>query len=228
MPKIGHSVSDKTMKINEFRRLFAERVLQTISPQGYVYKKSREVFERIEGEHISYIYVYMYKRSTFIEIETRTFYANKAIARELKERGIQLPYERFCGGGIKFICSYYFKKDFPERYSDLIFMLDENPDRVIDDWLGYFESIMMPFLEDCKNPKSLNHIVNNLSPIGVPGLNATYETRVLYAYFVGKRAGLSEKELLALLGQYEEALKSDDCDYIDQFLKLKQELFNQA
>ncbi|EWH11453.1 hypothetical protein KLA_15690 [Cellulophaga geojensis KL-A] len=214
------------MNIKEFNQVFIDRILGTISKQGFNYKKSRKVFECVNGEHLFFVFVYMYKRSTFIEIETKAFYGNKGFTTELKSKGIKLPYKHFCGGQLKFLSEYYLKKDFPEKYSNLIFMLNEEPECVVKDWLDYFDSIILPFLEDCKNPKLLNDIVNNI-PIDKVGLNATYQTRVFYSYFVGKRAGLKNDELLKLATQYEEELKSwgEDCNYLDEYLSLKKELF---
>ncbi len=214
------------MHIKIFRQLFTDKVLEILSKQGYVYKKSREVFERVVDEHIYNIYVYMYKRSTFIEIETKVFYGNKAFIKELKQKGINLPYNDFCGGDIEFLCSYYFKKEFPEKYDNLIFMLNEDPGFVIKDWLGYYESIMVPFLENCKNSKLLNEMVNN-DTIDTVGLNTTYETRVFYSYFVGKRAGVYEEELLKLANLYVEEIRSWGVDiaYLEKYIKLKEELF---
>lgn len=214
------------MNIKEFKEVFTSKVLNKISKQGFSYKKSKDVFERIENEHIFYVYVYMYKRPTFIEVQTKAFYGNKKITKELKSKGIKLPYERFCGGELKFLSEYYLNKKFPEKYSNLIFMLNEEPECIITDWLGYFESIVLPFFEDCKNPKLLNEMINNIS-IEKVGLNTTYQTRVYYSYFVGQKAGVKNEELLELINQYEKELKSwgDDCDYINEFLHLKKELF---
>lgn len=215
------------MNIKEFKQIFTDSVLDKLSKNGYRHKKSKEVFERVEGEHVFYLYVYMYRRTSFIEIETKAFYGNKKFTKELKHRGIKLPYECFCGGELEFLSEYYFNKDFPEKYSNLIFMIDEEPEYIIKDWLGYFESIVCPFFEDCKNPKLLNDMINNI-PIEKVGLNATYQTRVFYSYFAGQKADIKNEELLELINLYANELKSwgDDCDYINDFLQLKNTLIN--
>ncbi|MFV0505620.1 MAG: hypothetical protein ACK5L5_02755 [Bacteroidales bacterium] len=217
------------MDIKIFKKIFTDSVQNSISEQGYVYKKSKEVFENIDDKHFLSIYIYMYKRSTFIEIETKVFYGNKGITKELKKDEIKFPYEYFCGGGIKFISEYYFKNEFPEKHSNLIFMFDEDPNYIVNDWLKYYNSIIVPFFEDCKSPKLLNEMVNNIAIYKV-GLNATYKTRVFYSYYVGKQADLTEVELLKLANQYEQELKSwgDDCDYFEEYERLKSKLFEKS
>jgi len=213
------------MEIKIFRKNFTEKVLESINSKGYVYKSSKEAFVKSEGEHQFYVFVYMYKRSTFIELETKAYYGNNIVERELIKTGIKIQNKEICGGGIDFISEYYFSREFPEKYSTLIYMLDDDLSLFVEKWLYYFEDIVEPFFKDCLDPKILNNIVNN-APIDKPALNSSYETRVMKSYFVGKMAGLVNDELLNLLNLYEAELRSwgDDARYLSQFLEMKNQL----
>jgi len=213
------------MDIKTFRESFAKKVLECINSKGYVYKSSREAFVKSEGEHQFYVFVYMYKRSTFIELETKAYYGNQLIENELKNVGVNMQNKEICGGGIDFISEYYFGRKFPEKYSTLIYMFGEDLSLFIEKWLYYFEDIIEPFFKDCTDPQVVNNIVNNI-PIEKSALNSSYETRVMKYYFVGKRAGLTNGELLNLSNLYEAELKSwgDDAKYLSQFLEMKNKL----
>jgi hypothetical protein len=215
------------MDIKIFRENFVEKVLETINNKGYDYKSRREVFVKSDGEHQFYVFIYMYKRNTFIELETKAYYGNKLIENELKAIDIKMQNKEICGGNIDFISEYYFGRKFPEKYSNLIYMFDENISLTIEKWLYYFDDIIEPFFKDCKNPIILNNIVNN-APIEKPDLNSSYETRVMKFYFIGKRAGLTNDELLNLSNLYEAELKSwgNDSKYLSQFLEIKNKLIS--
>lgn len=64
--------------------------------------------------------------------------------------------KKLCGGNIDYISESYFNKKNPEKYSNLIFMLNETLDYIIKKWLGYYESIMKPFFKDYLDPKKLH------------------------------------------------------------------------
>lgn len=219
------------MDIKTFRKLFAEKVLEQIGSEGFVYKSSRELFIKTEGNHHFFIFVYMYRRSTFIEIQTRIYYGDKLMNKKLKDIGIKPYNEQLCGGDIDYVCEAYFNKKFPERYPNMIFMLTENPDCVIKTWLGYYESIMKPFFEDCLDPKKLYWIVNEYK-IDKPALIPTYNTRIEKFYFVAQNAGLKEKELQELVSKYEIIIEQDTIrankkySYHDTFYILKEKLFD--
>jgi len=214
------------MDIKTFRESFAEKVLECINSKGYVYKSSKEAFVKSEREHQFYVFVYMYKRSAFIELETKAYYGNNIVESELKKTGIKMQNKEICGGGIDFISEYYFGRKFHEKYSTLIYMFDDDLSLFVEKWLYYFEDIVEPFFKDCLDPQKLNNIVNN-APIDKPALNSSYETRVMKYYFVGNRAGLTNDELLNLSNLYEAELKSwgEDSKYLSQFLEMKSKLF---
>lgn len=218
------------MDIKTFRKLFAEKVLEQIGSEGFVYKSSRELFIKTEGNHQFFIFVYMYRRSTFIEIQTKIYYGDKSMNEKLKALGIKPDNEKLCGGNIDFISEDYFNKKFPERYPNMIFMLTENPDCVIKTWLGYYESIMKPFFEDCLDPKKLYWIVNRKIEVG--GFAVTYATRIEKFYFVAQNAGLQGDELQELIDRYENIVieRKSETDYTrqyhDTFYILKEKLFD--
>lgn len=218
------------MDIKTFRKLFAEKVLEQIGSEGFVYKSSRELFIKTEGNHQFFIFVYMYRRSTFIEIQTRIYYGDKSMNEKLKALGIKPDNEKLCGGDIDYVCEDYFNKKFPERYPNMIFMLTENPDCVIKTWLEYYESIMKPFFEDCLDPKKLYWIVNREIEVG--GFAVTYATRIEKFYFVAQNAGLQGDELQELIDRYENIVieRKDETDYTrqyhDTFYMLKEKLFD--
>ena len=148
------------MDIKTFRKLFAEKVLEQIGSEGFLYKSSRELFIKTEGNHQFFIFVYMYRRSTFIEIQTSIYYGDKSMNEKLKALGIKPYNEELCGGNIDYISESYFNKKFPEKYNNLIFMLNEDLNYIIKKWLEYYESIMNPFFKDCLDPKKLHNIIN--------------------------------------------------------------------
>lgn len=104
--------------------------------------------------------IYMYKRSTFIEIETKVYYGNKKIEADLKKTGIKVSDDSIVGGSTDFICEYYFKQKYLERYANLIYELNENSTNVVHKWLYYYENYLKVFLKDMSDPITLNKIVN--------------------------------------------------------------------
>ncbi|WP_029410644.1 hypothetical protein [Treponema pedis] len=218
------------MDIKTFRKLFTEKVLEHIGSEGFLYKSSRELFIKTESNHQFYIFVYMYKRSTFIEIQTQIYYGDKSMNEELKKLGIKPYNEELCGGNIDYISESYFNKKFTEKYNNLIFMLNEDPTCVIKTWLEYYESIMKPFFEDCLDPKKLHNIINR--KIESAGFTPTYDTRIEKFYFVAQNAGLQEDELQELVTKYEIIVEQKQLKYIekldfyDTFYILKEKLFN--
>ncbi|UTC68509.1 hypothetical protein E4O06_09245 [Treponema sp. OMZ 789] len=218
------------MDIKTFRKLFAEKVLEQIGNEGFVYKSSRELFIKTEGKHQFFIFVYMYKRSTFIEIQTQIYYGDKSMNKELKKLGIKPDNEELCGGNIDYISESYFNKKFTEKYNNLIFMLNEAPNCVIKTWLEYYESIMKPFFEDCLDPQKLHNIINR--KIESAGFAVTYATRIEKFYFVAKNAGLQGDELQELIDRYEDIVieRKSETDYTleyhNTFYVLKEKLFD--
>lgn len=218
------------MDIKTFRKLFAEKVLEQIGSEGFLYKSSRELFIKIEGNHQFFIFVYMYRRSTFIEIQTSIYYGDKSMNEKLKALGIKPYNEELCGGNIDYISESYFDKKFPEKYNNLIFMLNEDPNCVIKKWLEYYESIMNPFFKDCLDPKKLHNIINR--EIESAGFAVTYATRIEKFYFVAKNAKLQEEELQKLIDRYENIVverKSETAytlEYHNTFYELKEKLFD--
>lgn len=220
------------MDIKTFRKLFAEKVLEQIGSEGFLYKSSRELFIKTEGNHQFFIFVYMYRRSTFIEIQTSIYYGDKSMNDKLKKLGIKPYNEELCGGNIDYISESYFNKKFPEKYNNLIFMLNENPNYIIKKWLEYCESIMNPFFKDCLDPKKLNNIINR--KIESAGFAVTYATRIEKFYFVAKNAELQEEELQKLIDRYENIVierKSGTAytlEYYNTFYELKEKLFDKS
>lgn len=73
----------------------------------------------------------MYRRSSFIEIQTKIYYGDKSMNEKLKKLGIKPDNEKLCGGNIDYISKEWLNKKFPKKYSNLIFMLNENLDHTI-------------------------------------------------------------------------------------------------
>lgn len=218
------------MDIKTFRKLFAEKVLEQIGSEGFVYKSSRELFVKTEGKHQFFIFVYMYRRSTFIEIQTAIYYGDKSMNEKLKALGVKPDNEKLCGGNIDYISEDYFNRKFPERYNNLIFMLNEDPIYIIRKWLEYYESIMKPFFKDCLEPKKLHNIINR--EIESAGFAVTYASRIEKFYFVAQNAGLKDEKLQELVTKYEiiieqEQLKyTEKLDFYNTFYELKEKLFD--
>lgn len=207
------------MDVNTFREIFVEQVLNAIVSDGYTYRSTKQMFVKTEKEHLFEIHVYMYKRNTFIEVETKSFYGNSIVDKELKELGIKDCRKLICGGNLNFICESYFNKVFPEKYSNLIYDFTDDVSSVITKWLEYYTSIIKPFFMDCTNPEILNQITN-----GKPdciGFNICGEVKYLKSYFVGKRAGMKDEELMKLYDEYEEELKKFNPKYFSEFMKIK-------
>ena len=219
------------MDIKTFRKLFAEKILEQIGSEGFLYKSSRELFIKTEGNHQFFIFVYMYRRSTFIEIQTKIYYGDKSMNEKLKALGIKPYNEELCGGNIDYISESYFDKKFPEKYNNLIFMLNEDPNYIIKKWLEYYESIMNPFFKDCLDPKKLYWIVNEYK-IDKPALVPTYNTRVEKFYFVAQNAGLKDEKLQELVTKYETIIEqkqlkyTEKLDFYNTFYELKEKLFD--
>lgn len=137
------------MNIKDFRTLFVEKILDHVSKEGFSYKSNKQLFIKEEREHIFYIYVHMYKRSTYILVETKIYYGNKDINKQIKEIGVSVQNDMICGGEIKFIMEKYFNKPFVEQYNDLVFIFNENPMHLIGKWIFYYKTIIKSFFEDC-------------------------------------------------------------------------------
>lgn len=82
------------MDIKTFRKVFAEKVLEHKGNEGFLYKTSRELFIKTEEKHQFYIFVYMYKRSAFIEIQTKIFYGDKSMNEGLNMLNIKPDNEK--------------------------------------------------------------------------------------------------------------------------------------
>ena len=206
--------------IKSFRSYFIEEISLTLNKVGYKYIKTKETFVANIDDHIFQIKVYMYKRSTFIEIETKVYYGNKKIETDLKKTGIKVSNDSIVGGETDFICEYYFKQKYLERYSSLIYELNDTSDNIIHKWLYYYENYLKVFLKEMSDPITLNKIVNQ-GDIEVVGLNSSYESRVLKFYFVGKNAGLNDDELNKLFILYENNLLVNNSRFLSKFLELK-------
>ncbi|MFG0592210.1 hypothetical protein ACF8C4_13900 [Myroides odoratimimus] len=206
--------------IKSFRSYFIEEISLTLNKVGYKYIKTKETFVANIDDHIFQIKVYMYKRSTFVEIETKVYYGNKKIETDLKKIGIKVCDDSIVGGETDFICEYYFKQKYLERYSSLIYELNDTSDNIIHKWLYYYENYLKVFLKEMSDPITLNKIVNQ-GDIEVVGLNSSYESRVLKFYFVGKNAGLNDDELNKLFILYENNLLVNNSRFLSKFLELK-------
>jgi len=219
-----------TLDVKTFRKLFAEKVLSQIGSEGFLYKSSRELFIKTDREHQFFIFVYMYRRSLFIEIQTQVYYGDKSMNDKLKKIGIKPCNEMLCGGNIDYVCEAYFNRVFPERYPNMIFMLNEDPDCVVKTWLEYYESIIKPFFNDCQNPNKLHWIVNEYK-IDKPALVVTYNTRIEKFYFVAQNAGLKDEKLQELVTKYEMIIEqmqlkyTEKLSFYDTFYELKEKLF---
>ena len=206
--------------LKSFRDAFIGGISLFLEKEGYQYKKSKDVFIKLNDAHQFSIFIYMYRRAGFIEVETKVYYCNITIENKLKEIGIKVLDDKVWGGSIKFISEYYFGTEYPDKYTNLIYEFGEETLPLIQTWLGYFTSIIEPFLKDCTNPVILNKIVNE-ERIDTSGLNTSYEKRVLRFYYVGKMAGLNDDELKKLFELYEERLINLDANYLPKFIEMK-------
>ena len=101
------------LDVKTFRKLFAEKVLSQIGSEGFLYKSSRELFIKTDREHQFFIFVYMYGRSLFIEIQTQLYYGDKSMNDKLKKIGIK-PYNKMlCGGNIDYFVKPILTECFP-------------------------------------------------------------------------------------------------------------------
>ena len=214
------------MNIKDFRTLFVEKILDHVSKEGFSYKSNKQLFIKEEREHIFYVYVHMYKRSTYILVETKIYYGNKDINKQIKEIGVSVQNDMICGGEIKFIMEKYFNKPFVEQYNDLVFIFNENPMHLIGKWIFYYKTIIKSFFEDCQNSSMLNKIING-GDLNVSGFSPFYGDKIIYSYFVAKKAGMNEDKLKELLLQYEQNLYQIEkkhnikLDYLDDFFILR-------
>ncbi|TCC99681.1 hypothetical protein [Pedobacter hiemivivus] len=206
--------------LKSFRDAFVGGISLSLEKEGYQYKKSKEVFTKLNNDHQFSIFIYMYRRAGFIEVETRVYYCNTTIEKKLKEIGIKVLDDKVWGGSIKFISEYYFGAEYPDKYTNLIYEFGEETLPLIQTWLAYLSSIIEPFLKDCTNPVILNKIVNE-EKIDTSGLNTSYEKRVLRFYYVGKMAGLSDDELRKLFELYENQLIKLNANYLPKFIEMK-------
>lgn len=213
--------------IKGFRSYFISELDKALKISGYKYIKTRETFITHKNHDIFQISVYMYKRPTFIEIETHAYYGNKKIELDLKNINIKPSSDILVGGNIKFIYEYYFKQPYPERYSNLIYMLNDNPDGLIKKWLHYYEYCLKVFLNEMSDPASLNAIVNK-DDLESVGLSASAELRFLKFYFVGKNAGLTEDKLQALFERYEKHLATCNLALLEKLTQLKQVIYGKS
>lgn len=209
--------------LNSFRNAFIYGLSLSLDNKGYQYKKTKEVFIKLNDDHQFSVFIYAYRRSDFIEIETKAYYSNNAIEKKLKEIGIKVLDDKIWGGSIKFISEYYFETAYLEKYANLIYEFGGDISPLIQTWLAYFSNIIEPFLKDCTNPVTLNKLVNK-ERMNTCGLSASYEKRVLRFYYVGKMAGLSEAGLRELSDLYEERLKSLNAGYLPKFMEMKSKL----
>jgi len=215
---------DKIENIKDFRDIFVNNISTVLSKECYKYKSSKYLFEKIFEFSIFRINVYYYKRPTFIEIETKAYYGNKNIENKLKNNEIKVLNDTICGGDLRFICEYYFNKKFPEKYSNLIYELNEPVQPLIEKWIKYFNNIIKPFFKDCLDPIKLNKIVNE-ERINTTGLNLNYENRVLKFYYIGKEAGLNDNKLKELSILYKNEMEKFNAKYLNKYMELiKKEL----
>ncbi|MHC5310932.1 hypothetical protein ACYSNM_12880 [Myroides sp. LJL116] len=206
--------------IKSFRNYFIEQLSLTLNGVGYKYIKSKDAFVATVDDHIFQIMIYMYKRSTFIEIETKVYYGNKKVEADLKKTGIKVSDNAIVGGSADFICEYYFRQKHLDKYSCLVYELNDNAQDTVDKWLNDYNKYLKVFLEEMSDPVTLNKVVNQ-GDMEKVGLNSSYESRVLKFYFVGKNAGLSDQEFRRLFLIYEKDLLANNSRFLAKFLELK-------
>lgn len=211
---------EKICNVKSCQEAFIDGISLSLEKQGYQYKKSKEAFINSYDDHQFSIFIYMYRRADFVEIETKAYYVNKTIEKKLKEIGIKVLDDKIWGGNIKFISEYYFGIEYQDKYTNLIYEFGKEISPLIHTWLTYFSSIIEPFLKECTNPITLNKIVNE-ERIDTSGLNTSYEKRVLRFYFVGKMVGLSDGELRKLSDLYEDRLINLNANYLSKFIEMK-------
>jgi hypothetical protein len=205
--------------VNGFRDLVIKNISETINNEGYKYIPSKNKFEKVVDKNIFRINLYFYKRTGFIEIDTKIYYGNKHIESKLKNNKIKAFNDVICGGNIKFISEYYFNRKFQEKYSNLIYETNEPPQPLIQKWLGYYFSIIKPFFTDCLDPLKLNKIVNE-ERIDTTGLNLNYQNRVLKFYYVGKDAGIADDKLKEMALLYKEQMEIIKANYLNKYMEL--------
>lgn len=214
---------EKISDAKSFQDAFIDSISRYLENEGYRYKKSSGAFIKLNDGHQFSIFIYLYRRTGFIEIETKAYYANIAIEKKLKKIGIKVLDDKIWGGSIKFLSEYHFGVPYPDKYTNLIYEFGEEISTLIRVWCGYFSGTIEPFFKDCTNPVVLNKIVND-EKIDTSGLNASYEKRVLRFYDVGKSAGLSNDELKELADLYENRLIKINASYLPKFLAMKNKI----
>ena len=214
------------MNIKDFRRDFIQSVLEKLNEEKYVYKGYKFLLFKEDKEHLYYIYIYTHKRGDFIEIETKVYYSNKDIQSKLKLFEI-IPYNEYiCGGEIASISKNYLKKDFPERYSNLIYMVGEDISDIVDKWISLYKEIIVPFFYDCSIPENLNYIMNESDLFKTSTLCLKDEDRYKYSYFIGEKAGIPKEKLKEYADNFEKYIRENNLtSYYSDYLNLKGKLF---
>lgn len=76
---------EKISDVKSCQEVFIDGISLSLEKQGYQYKKSKEAFIKSNDDHQFSVFIYMYRRVGFIEIETKAYYANKTIEKKLNK-----------------------------------------------------------------------------------------------------------------------------------------------
>ena len=212
---------DKVNDIKNIQTLFINDIKSFLQKDKYNLKKNRFIAK--SNDNIFSIVLNFYKRPTFIEIQTQSYYGNSRIESMLMETFSKYEYKEICGGDTRFICEYYFKQTYNQQYSNIICNFDTPIIDNIKLWIDNYNKYIKPFFKDCSSPEILNRIVNE-EKIDTTGMNLTYKNRVIKSIFIALLSGQSEFYIINLFKKYEDYLEKKQLPFLSDFLEIKQNL----
>lgn len=155
------------LDIQDFRNKFYNEIKSIIESEGYVFKKSKYDFIKIDQDWEFRINVYCHKWNSTVEITTKAYLGNSFIDK-VRNKAIGEKYHQnfIFGGDIKQLCEFK-GEEWKKQFSSILVTSDNELDEIVREWKEEYKKYIVNFYNTVSSLSFIEAWYNNEKQLGL-------------------------------------------------------------
>jgi hypothetical protein len=212
-----------TIKAKEVKEAIASGLGNKFKRDGFVYKKTINQFEKIQGDFTSIFNILITAWSSCYSIDVRLYISQKQIEK-IYENIVGKSQKLTIGNTINRIYASPDGRKVVNGNLVINIYFDEDVEAAVESLKNYYNTIAKPYFEKYQDLKSINNIMNNApfehNPADVGG---AFDSRCMKGLIVARLVNNPNYE--QLVQTYDEAIKGTmDSESIENYYKVREHL----
>lgn len=212
-----------TLKTKEVKESIATGLMKTLIPEGFLFKKTSNQFEKVQGDYTSIFNILITAWGNCYSIEVRLYISQKQI-EHIYESIVGKSHRLTLGNTIDRIYSSPDGRKVVNGNLGIKIYFDEDIEAAVESIENYYKTIAKPYFEKYQTLSAIDDIMNNPpfehNPADVGGNS---DDRYMKGLIVARLVNNSKYE--QLVATYDEAIKRTmNTESIENYYKVREYL----